>query len=90
LVAELKRLDDRSLPESTRGYVSDEREGTVFIVQAKPRGPEGILKVTKNTREEALEAAKNFLNQGLPFVTIVADGRVYTTEEFGMSIKREE
>jgi hypothetical protein len=48
----------------------------VFIVQAKPREPEGIMKVTKASREDALQAANNFLNQGMPFVTIVADGRV--------------
>jgi len=58
----------------------------VFIVQAKPREPEGILKVVKDTREEALEAANNFLGQGLPFVTIVADGHVYTVEEFALTI----
>ena len=50
----------------------------MFIVQGKPREPEGIVKVTKATREDALEAANDFLNQGMPFVTIVADGRVYT------------
>jgi hypothetical protein len=49
----------------------------VFIVQGKPRGPEGIVKVTRATREEALATAKEFPDQ-FPFVTIVADGRVYT------------
>ena len=58
----------------------------VFIVQGKPREPEGIAKVIKGTREEALQAANNFLNQGMPFVTIVADGRVYTVEEFALTI----
>jgi hypothetical protein len=58
----------------------------VFIVQAKPREPEGIVKVTKTTRRDALEAANDFLNQGIPFVTIVADGRVYTAEEFALTI----
>ena len=58
----------------------------VFIVQGKPREPEGIVKVIKGTREEALQAANNFLNQGMPFVTIVADGRVYTVEEFALNI----
>ena len=58
----------------------------VFIVQGKPREPEGIVKVTTGTREEALQAANNFLNQGMPFVTIVADGRVYTAEEFALTI----
>ena len=58
----------------------------VFIVQGKPREPEGIVKVTKTTRRDALEAANDFLSQGIPFVTIVADGRVYTAEEFALTI----
>lgn len=58
----------------------------MFIVQAKPREPEGIVKVVRQTREEALAAAKNFLDQGMPFVTIVADGRVYTAEEFALTV----
>jgi hypothetical protein len=58
----------------------------LFIVQAKPREPEGIVKVVKDTREEALQAANDFLNQGMPFVTIVADGRVYTAEEFALTV----
>ena len=58
----------------------------MFIVQGKPREPEGIERVTTNTRQEALEAAKDFLKQGLPFVTIVGDGRVYTVDEFAMTI----
>jgi hypothetical protein len=44
-----------------------------FIVQGKPLEPEGIVKVTKATREEAL-------------ATAIANGRVYTFEEFAMSI----
>jgi hypothetical protein len=59
---------------------------TVFIVQAKPREPEGIVKVTKDTRKDALATANNFLKQGFPFVTIVADGRVYTVDEFATTI----
>jgi hypothetical protein len=58
----------------------------VFIVQGKPREPERIVKVAKDTREDALETASDFLNQGIPFVTIIADGRVYTVEEFAMTI----
>ena len=58
----------------------------VFIVQGKPREPKGIVKVTKDTRKDALETANDFLNQGIPFVTIIADGRVYTVEEFAMTI----
>jgi hypothetical protein len=46
----------------------------------------GIVKVTKDTRTDALETANDFLNQGFPFVTIVGDGRVYTVEEFALTI----
>jgi hypothetical protein len=58
----------------------------MFIVQGKPREPEGIVKVTKDTRKDALETANEFLNRGFPFVTIVGDGRVYTVEEFALTI----
>ena len=60
----------------------------MFIVQGKPREPEGFEKVTKATREEALGTANDFLNRGFAFVTIVADGRVYTVEEFALTISR--
>ena len=62
----------------------------MFIVQGKPREPEGIVKATKTTRKEALEAATKFLDEGMPFVTIVADGRVYTVEEFALTIMNDE
>ena len=62
----------------------------MFIVQGKPREPEGIVKVTTTTRKDALETANDFLKQGIPFVTIIADGRVYTVEEFAMSIINDE
>jgi hypothetical protein len=58
----------------------------VFIVQGKPREAEGIVKVIKDTRHHALQAAKDFLDQGLPFVSIIGDGRVYTIEEFALTI----
>jgi hypothetical protein len=57
----------------------------VFIVQAKPREAEGIVKVVKDTRNDALQAAKDFLDQGLPFVSIIGDGQVYTVEEFALT-----
>ena len=53
-----------------------------FIVQGKPREPEGIVKVVAETRPEALHAARDLLNQGLVVVTVIGDGRVYTVEEF--------
>ena len=58
----------------------------MFIVQAKPRQPDGILKVIKVTRAEALKAANDFLDQGMPFVTVIADRRVYTVEQFALTI----
>jgi hypothetical protein len=57
----------------------------VFIVQGKPREPAGIVKAIKGNRKEALDTANDFLNRGLPFVTIVGDGRVYTVEEFALA-----
>jgi hypothetical protein len=59
---------------------------TMFIVQGKPREPEGIEKATADSREEALETASDFLNRGFPFVTVLADGRVYTVEEFSKTV----
>jgi hypothetical protein len=58
----------------------------MFIVQGKPGEPPGEVKVVKATRKDALETARDFLDQGIPFVTIVADGRTYTTEEFALTI----
>jgi hypothetical protein len=58
----------------------------MFIVQGKPREPEGIEKATADSREEALETASDFLKRGLPFVTVVGDGRIYTVEEFAMTV----
>jgi hypothetical protein len=54
----------------------------VFIVQAKPWKPDGIEKVIAVTRNEALQAASDFLRRRFPVVTVVADGRVYSVEEF--------
>lgn len=56
----------------------------MFIVQGKPREPEGIEKATADSREEALETASDFLNR-FPFV---ADGRIYTVEEFAMTVNQ--
>jgi hypothetical protein len=60
----------------------------MFIVQDKPREPESIIKVTKATREEALIVASELLKHGMPFVAIVADGCVYTVEEFATTITK--
>jgi hypothetical protein len=58
----------------------------VFIVQGKPREPEGIVKISRDARKDALETANDFLRRGFPFVTVVGDGRVYTAEEFALTI----
>ena len=58
----------------------------VYIVQGKPREAEGIVKVVKRSRADALQTANDFLDQGLPFVTIIGDGHVYTIEEFARTI----
>ena len=70
---------------ATLDVPTESRTG-VFIVQGKPREPEGIVKLTRATRKEALETANDFLKQGLPFVTVVADGRLYTVEEFANTL----
>ena len=69
-------------PVATRDVSTESRTG-VFIVQGKPREPAGIVKAIKG--KEALDTANDFLNRGLPFVTIVGDGRVYTVEEFALA-----
>ena len=57
----------------------------MFIVQGKPRSPGGILKIVKDTRVEALRAANELRDRGMAFVTVIADGRVYTGDEFATS-----
>jgi hypothetical protein len=54
----------------------------MFVVQCKPREPEGISKITTRTRTAALELANDFLKERMRFVTVVAQGRLYTPEEF--------
>ena len=58
----------------------------MFIVEGKPREAEGIVKIIKESRHDALQVAKDFLEQGLPFVSIIGDGHVYTVEEFALTI----
>ena len=54
------------------------------------REPEGIVKVIRQTRKEALETANDFLTEGFPFVSIVGDGRVYTVKEFATTVGNDE
>jgi hypothetical protein len=58
----------------------------VFIVQAKPWKPEGIEKVIAVTRNEAWQTVSRFLRRKFPVVTVVADGRVYSVEEFAKTM----
>jgi hypothetical protein len=58
----------------------------VFIVQAKPGRQEESVKVIKGTRVEAWIAVSDLLDRGMADVTIVADGRVYTTREFALTL----
>ena len=83
-------INTKELP--TRSAVSNPDAGEsrscemVFIVQAKPWKPDGIEKVIAATRKEALQAATDFLQRKFPVVTVVADGRVYTVEEFATTM----
>jgi len=45
------------------------------------------MKITTATRKAALEAANDFLNLKMLFVTISADGRMYTAEEFATTME---
>ena len=62
----------------------------MFIVQGRPQEPEGVVKVTKTSRADTLKVALELLDQGMPIVTIVADGRVYTAEEFAVTVINDE
>ena len=62
----------------------------VFIVQGKPLEPAGSIRVVKQTRKDAIETAKDLLDQGIPFVSIIADGRFYTAEEFALTTINED
>ena len=58
----------------------------MFIVQGKPRETGGIIKVVRETRKHALETAVDFLDQGIPFFSNTAAGRIYTAAEFAVTI----
>ena len=58
----------------------------MFIVQCQPHTSNGATKITTATKKAALEAASDFLNQGVPFVSIRLSGRVYTAEEFATTV----
>jgi hypothetical protein len=58
----------------------------VFIVQGKLGRLAEPVKVIKETRVEAWEAVSDLLDRGTADVTIDADGRVYTTREFALTL----
>ena len=58
----------------------------VFIVQGKLGRLAEPVKVIKETRVEAWEAVSDLLDRGTADVTIDADGRLYTTREFALTL----
>jgi len=52
----------------------------------RDQSPGRCCQVTTDTRKAALEAANDFLNRGMTFVTVIADGRVYMAEEFATAL----
>jgi hypothetical protein len=58
----------------------------MFIVQCQPHTTDGATKITTATKKAALEAASDFLNQGVPFVSIRLSGRVHTADEFAATM----
>src|SRR5438874_9051306 len=69
------------------GDESSGRQKQLFIVHCESHTPAGPMKITTATRKAALEAANDFLNLKMLFVTISADGRIYTAEEFANTIE---
>ena len=59
----------------------------MFIVQCRSRTPAGPVKITTATRKAALEAANDLVNQKMLSVTISADDRIYTAEEFATTME---
>ena len=58
----------------------------MFIVQCQPHTSNGATKITTATKKAALEAASDFLNEGMLFVTIRLSSPVYTAEEFATTM----
>jgi len=48
--------------------------------------PSDPIAAAKATRKDALETANDFLDQGIPVVTIEEDGRTYTSQEFALTV----
>ena len=58
----------------------------MFIVEGKLGGLEEPVKVIKETRVEAWEAVSDLLDRGTVNITIDADGRIYATREFALTL----
>jgi hypothetical protein len=62
----------------------------VFTVRGYSHEPRtGSVTVSKATREDALATAIELLERGIPIVTIMGDGRTYTTTEFALTFGKE-
>ena len=65
--------------------LTQSRRRKVFTVRSYSHEPgTGSVTVSKATREDALATAIEMLEQGIPIVTIIGDGRTYTTTEFAL------
>ena len=58
----------------------------MYVVKGDPREGGGAIVVTRRAREDALAAAIDFLDQGMPSVTIIGDSRSYTAAEFALTL----
>lgn len=57
----------------------------MFIVAGKWNETGGGLTVIRDTRLDALETANDLIAQGIPSVTVSAEGHSYTIEEFSLT-----
>ena len=65
--------------------LTQNRRRKVFTVRGYSHEPGTVsVTVSKATREDALATAIEMLEQGIPIVTIIGDGRTYTTTEFAL------
>ena len=58
----------------------------MYVVRGEPDEGGGAVVVTRRARVDALAAAIDFLDQGMPSVTIIGDSRSYTAAEFALTL----
>jgi hypothetical protein len=58
----------------------------MYVVRGESREGGGAVVVTRMARVDALAAAIDFLDQGIPSVTIIGDSRTYTAAEFAITL----